>query len=211
MSGAPALRIALDLLHIPSRVHVARSEPLPAGVHSLLRVAVGEETEDTVAIASTGRSHDEIHRAAAFFIEQVLLHPDANSYRVLGATPQATTAELRRNMALLMRWLHPDKDLEGRRAMFANRVTRAWDDLKTADRRSAYDQQANSRRQEKKVSLAKKRRLELMKMRGEKGLAAPARRVHGSRSRSRTGVEEKESLLRRFVAWVGGLTQPYSR
>jgi hypothetical protein len=211
MSGAPALRIALDLLHIPSRVRVARSEPLPPGVHSLLRFAAGEGSEESLAIASKGWSHEEIHKAVEFFIEQVLLHPDADSYRVLGAIPEATTAELRRNMALLMRWLHPDKDSEGRRSMFVNRITRAWDDLKTADRRAAYDQQINSRRQGKKGSWAKKSQLESKKMRGEKRLAAPARRVHGSRSRSRIRVEEKESLLRRFVSWVGGLAQPYSR
>jgi DnaJ-class molecular chaperone len=175
-----------------------------------LRVAAGEESEDARAIALKGRSYDEIHKGAAFFIEQVLLHPDADSYRVLGAAPEATTAELRRNMALLMRWLHPDKDPEGRRSMFVNRVTRAWDDLKTADRRAAYDQQTNSRGQEKNGSGAKKRRLK-SRNRGEKSLATPARRVHGSRSRSRIDVEEKENLLRRFVAWVGGFAQPYSR
>ena len=114
-------------------------------------------------------------------------------------------------MALLMRWLHPDKDLEGRRSMFVNRVTRAWDDLKTADRRAAYDQRINSRKQGKKGSWAKKSQLESKKMRGEKRLVASARRVHGSRSRSPLRVEEKESLLRRFVSWVGGLAQPYSR
>jgi curved DNA-binding protein CbpA len=176
-----------------------------------LRVAVGEECEDSLAFASKGRSHDEIHEAAAFFIEQVLLHPNADSYRVLGATPEATTAELRRNMALLMRWLHPDKDPEGRRSMFVNRVTRAWDDLKTADRRASYDQQTNARRQEKNGSGAKKRRLKSKKLGGKKGLATPGRRVYGSRTRSHIGIEEKESLLRRFVAWVGGFAQPYSR
>jgi hypothetical protein len=208
MSGASALKIALDLLHVPSRVHVARSGPLPPGVDSLLRVAAGEETEDSVAIASNGRSHDEIHKAATFFIEQVLLHSDADSYRVLGATEQATTAELRRNMALLMRWLHPDKDPDGRRSMFANRVTRAWDDLKTADRRAAHDQRTDPRGQEKNRSRSKKRRLKSRKIGGEKGLATTARRAHGARARSRIGGEEKESLLRRFVAWVGGFAQP---
>jgi hypothetical protein len=208
MSGA--LRIALDLLHIPSRVHVARSEPLPPGVYSLLRVAAGEETEDSVAIASKGRSPEEMHKAAAFFIEQVLLHPDADSYRVLGATRGATTAELRRNMALLMRWLHPDKDPEGRRSMFVNRVTRAWDELKTADRRAAYDKQANPTGQEKIGSRGKMWRLKSRKRRGERP-AAPAHRIHRSRSRSRMGVQAKESLLRRFVAWVGGFAQSYSR
>jgi hypothetical protein len=209
MSGAQALRTALDLLHIPSRVHAARLEPLPPGVHSLLRVAVGEETEEALAIVSKGRSHDEIHQAAAFFIEQVLLHRDADSYRVLGATPEATTPELRRNMALLMRWLHPDKDPDGRRSMFAGRVTRAWDDVKTDERRAAYDQRTHFRGQEKNRSRGKKRRSKLGKIRDEKRLVTGISRVHKSRSRSR--INDKESLFGRFVSWVGGLAQPYSR
>src|SRR6201999_2352365 len=103
-----AVRTAIDLIHVPSRVRIARSEPLPSGVHTLLSIAAGEQMEMSAAMASTGRSRDVIQDAAAFFIEQILLHPTADSYRVLGASSEATAAELRRNMALLMRWLHPD-------------------------------------------------------------------------------------------------------
>jgi hypothetical protein len=42
-------------------------------------------------------------------------------------------------MALLLRWLHPDLSRCSERAVFAARVTAAWDDFKTAERRSAYD------------------------------------------------------------------------
>jgi DnaJ-class molecular chaperone len=86
-----------------------------------------------------GRPRDVVREAAAFFIEQVLLHPGADSYRVLGARPDAPNGELRRNMALLLKWLHPDSDRQGQRSVFATRVTRAWNDLKTPERRAAYD------------------------------------------------------------------------
>jgi hypothetical protein len=43
-------------------------------------------------------------------------------------------------MALLLRWLHPDHDPQGARSVFAGRVTRAWNDLKTQERRATYDQ-----------------------------------------------------------------------
>ena len=68
-----------------------------------------------------------------------MFYPEADSYRVLGATAEASKSELRRNMALLLRWLHPDHDPQGARSVFANRVTRAWNDLKTQERRAAYD------------------------------------------------------------------------
>ena len=53
-----------------------------------------------------------VRLAATFFIEQILFAPHADSYRVLGASPQASASELRRNVALLLRWLHPDLDPE---------------------------------------------------------------------------------------------------
>ena len=67
--------------------------------------------------------------------------PEADSYRVLGASPTAANFELRRNMALLLRWLHPDIDQKGERSIFAARMTKAWSDLKTTERRVVYDRQ----------------------------------------------------------------------
>jgi hypothetical protein len=135
-----AIRAAIELLHVPSRVRSARAEPLPAGVDLLLRIAAGEAEAEGTAITSTGRSRQLIRQAAIFFVEQVLLCPNSDSYRVLGADSQASNCELRRNMALLVKWLHPDKYPQGQRSVFASRVTRAWDDLKTQERRASYDE-----------------------------------------------------------------------
>lgn len=134
------VRFAIELLQVPSRVHIVRAEPLPADVDLLLRIAAGDAEAEATAVASTGRSNELIRQAAIFFIEQVLLCPSADSYRVLGADSQANSSELRRNMALLLRWLHPDKGPQEHRFVFANRVTRAWDDLKTPERRALYDE-----------------------------------------------------------------------
>ncbi|HUH84070.1 MAG TPA: hypothetical protein VLX85_05645 [Stellaceae bacterium] len=134
-----ALRAAIGLVHTPLQVKFARSAPLPDGVDLVLRIAAGEREAEQEALAATERSPDVIRAAATFFIQQVLFCPNADSYRVLGATSAASTGELRRNMALLLRWVHPDLDPAGERSMFAARVTRAWNDLKTPDRRSAYD------------------------------------------------------------------------
>ena len=134
-----ALKVAIDLLHLPSRAPHLRLDPLPEGVVMLLRIASG----DAVAIANgaqlSGRSPEIVREAAAFYIEQILLFPGASSYRTLGACQNATAAELRRNMALLLTWLHPDGKRSGGRSIFAARVTRAWEDLKTAERRRVYD------------------------------------------------------------------------
>lgn len=134
-----ALRLAIELVHMPARARALRAEPVPGGVAMLLLIAAGEEATTSEAAALTDRPPDLIKQAAAFFIEQILLFPDADSYRVLGASDKATSVELRRNMALLLRWLHPDVDALAERSMFAGRVTRAWEDLKTPERRAAYD------------------------------------------------------------------------
>lgn len=141
MGDWAALRLALDLHQVPWRVRLVREQPLPAGMLALLNVAAGEVDAEAAAAERLGRPGEAVRQAATFFIEQILLAPGADSYRVLGAGPAATSAELRRNMALLMRWLHPDVAREGEQAVFAARIAEAWNALKTPERRTAYDQE----------------------------------------------------------------------
>ena len=108
MSDRMALKIAIDLMHVPSQVRLLRSEPLPDGVLTVLRIAGGDQEVEGAAAALSDRSPEIVRQASAFFIEQILFAPNADSYRVLGAAPQASAGELRRNVALLLRWLHPD-------------------------------------------------------------------------------------------------------
>ncbi len=172
MAGAAAVRVAIDLVHVPSRVRLFRAEPLPDDVETVLRIAAGDEAAEAAAAAAVGRPRELVRKASAFFIEQILLCPDADSYRVLGADEAATAAELRRNMALLLKWLHPDMDRHGVRSLFAGRVTQAWETLKTPERRAAYDQ---------------------------KRLARAALDRRGSRSRR--SRRRKHAPGSRFVAW----------
>jgi hypothetical protein len=105
----------------------------------LLRIAAGDAAAEQEAVKLADRPLEVIRQAATFFIEQILLAPDTDSYRVLGASPEVVDGELRRNMASLMTWLHPDVTKESDRAVFAPRITTAWNDLKTPERRAAYD------------------------------------------------------------------------
>ncbi len=135
-----ALRLAINLVKMPSRVRHIRSCPLPDSVSILLCVAAGDEAATARAARLAARPNAQVQEAAAFFIEQILLAPGADSYRVLGATPSAAASELRRNMILLLRWLHPDLQGQAERSVFAGRVLLAWSDLKTPARRAAYDE-----------------------------------------------------------------------
>ena len=139
MSDRMALKVAIDLMHVPSQVRLFRSEPLPDGVLTLLRIAAGDAEAESSASLLIDRSRDTLRAAATFFIEQILFAPNSDSYRVLGTSRDASAAELRRNVALLLRWLHPDLDHQSERSIFVGRVTAAWNDLKTPQRRAAYD------------------------------------------------------------------------
>jgi hypothetical protein len=140
MSDRMALKIAIDLMHVPSQVRFYRTEPLPDGVLILLRIAAGDDEAENTASLLADRPRDIVRQAATFFIEQILFAPNADSYRVLGANAPAGAGELRRNVALLLRWLHPDLDPQGERSIFVGRVTAAWNDLKTPERRAVYDE-----------------------------------------------------------------------
>jgi hypothetical protein len=144
MEHASALEAALYLMQSPSQVRLIRSRPLPDGLDVLLRIAANDANTIQQAAEWLGRPPETIRQAAAFFIEQILFSPEADSYRVLGTTLQASNGELRRNMALLLRWLHPDLDPYGERSVFARRVTLAWNDLKTQERREAYDRSSRA-------------------------------------------------------------------
>lgn len=133
------VKAAIALLLTPSRVRIAREQPLPADVDFLLRVVTGDAEAMTIAVATSDHQPDVVLKAAAFFVEQVLLAPDADSYRVLGGHPASNVGDLRRNMTLLLKWLHPDLVASAERSVYASRVTTAWSDLKTPESRALYD------------------------------------------------------------------------
>jgi hypothetical protein len=105
MARVPALKAAVDLLHFPSQAARLRAGPLPEGMPLLLRIASGDAEALKEASEGEGRSPETVREAAAFFLEQVLLRGESDSYR----------------------------------SVFANKVTRAWDAIKTPERRAAYD------------------------------------------------------------------------
>lgn len=152
MSSDVAMRAALTALALPTQLKAMRGSELPPGVDVLLAIAAGDdETCRNAAVLATRRD-DEILRAAEFYIEQILLHADSDSYRVLGASSEADQKTLRSNMALLMRWLHPDSPASAKRAHLTNRVLTAWETVKTPERRAAYDRSLGASRHRLKAT-----------------------------------------------------------
>jgi hypothetical protein len=139
MDETAGLRLALDLLTAPSRIGHARRCELPDGVGLLLRIAAGEKAAIEQAAMFSDHTLDLLERAAVFFIEQVLLTPGTDSYRVLGARRDASDAELRRNFLLLLKCLHPDQTRGGGLSVLVPKIIESWNQLKTIERRAGYD------------------------------------------------------------------------
>jgi hypothetical protein len=198
MDGSAALRLAIDLLHIPSRVRSMRTAALPQDVLTLLEIAAGDAEITRQASEASGRTQEVVRNAATFFIEQVLLAPDSDSYRVLGGNAQTTSGDLRRNMALLLRWLHPDMEHNGNndRSLFAGRVTLAWENLKTAERRAAYD----ATRERRGATTAKQRNR--AKKGPQRAAGAHANNSHHVGSGER-GAQPPNRLLRALLTLFG--------
>ena len=139
---------------MPAQYPKIKAASLPDDVRVLLLIATGNEEEIKKAVESAHRPKETIKKAAIFFIENILLSPDADHYRILGVNPDANSHELRRNMALMIRYLHPDIS-HNKDTTLVTRDTKAWDDLKTADKRAAYDAQRrqNIRRDNRKHNL----------------------------------------------------------
>jgi hypothetical protein len=145
MPRSDALVAAISMLECPHAAKLARSSRLPDGVTFLLEIAAGEAHALSKAAQLTGRTEATLQKAAGFFIEQILLYPGGDSYRILGSDRGTPLAELRRNMALIMRWLHPDLGRDASssnlldKSLFASRITQAWETVKTDERRTAYN------------------------------------------------------------------------
>ena len=145
MPRSDALAAAISMLERPHAAKLARSSRLPEGVTFLLEIAAGEAHALSKAAQLTGRTEATLQKAAGFFIEQILLYPGGDSYRILGADRGTPLGELRRNMALIIRWLHPDLAPDASssnlldKSLFASRIKQAWETVKTDERRTAYN------------------------------------------------------------------------
>jgi hypothetical protein len=136
------LEIALSLHRAPGERFRLRERPLPPGLVHVMEVAAAAPQALQAAAEELREQPAVVLEAARFYLEQVLFAtPDADAYRVLGGTPEASQDTLRLHHRWLQRWLHPDRAQAGDAAVFATRVNQAWSQLRTPELRHAYDVQ----------------------------------------------------------------------
>ncbi|MCX7034404.1 MAG: DnaJ domain-containing protein [Arenimonas sp.] len=145
-AAGQALEQALACHRAPARLAAAQSRPLPEGMLVLLRLAAGDQAMAAECAQASGVSEAMVAEAAAFFIQQVLFAPGANSYRMLGVNPDAPDERIKEHYRWLVRWLHPDRNTDGWDSVYADRVNIAWQSLRTPERRRSYDEDLASGR-----------------------------------------------------------------
>lgn len=114
-----------------------RRQALSAGVTQVLRLAAGQSAALAEATDVTGWASDALVDASRFFVEQQLLarELEGDPWRVLGVSPGADTELVREHRRLLMALVHPDRGEDWATA-YADRVNRAWRQLKTEEGRA---------------------------------------------------------------------------
>jgi hypothetical protein len=125
MSGPRGIALALDLARMPALAHSIEKPPLPTDIFEIMRIATGSPEICQSASQVTGQPPAVLIEAARFYLQQMLLRPDADPYRVLGLPAGASRELARRHMRCLLQWLHPDVNREWD-SVYAERVLKAY-------------------------------------------------------------------------------------
>ncbi len=125
MAGPRGIDLALDLARMPSLAHSIDKTPLPEDIFDVMRIAAGTPEVCQSASRATGQSVSTVIEAARFYLQQMVLRPDADPFHVLGLPPGASRELARRHLRCLLQWLHPDvnKDWD---SIYTERVLKAW-------------------------------------------------------------------------------------
>jgi hypothetical protein len=133
MTQPHVIELALDLARMPALARSSVVPPLPPNIIELMRIAAASPEACQAAVAQTGEPRHVLIEAARFYLQQVLLRPDADCYRILGIQPAAPRATAREHMRWLLEWLHPDRNSNSWDAVYAERVLKAWREVSGAN------------------------------------------------------------------------------
>ena len=117
MAPQRAVDLALDLVRMPAVASSMAAAPIPTDVLDVVRIAA-ESPEHC-------RAERALIEAARFYVQQILLRPEADCYRILGLRPGDSREKARTHMRWLLEWLHPDRN-HGWDAIYAKRIVKAW-------------------------------------------------------------------------------------
>ena len=117
-----ALQIALELFRSPLQVRSVQRLPLPKGVLQVIRIAAGDELDESVIEATFGWKEPDVRAAAVFFLQQILFEKGSNPFRLLGLSHDANLEDLKNHRRALLKWLHPDRNVNKWESVLLQRV-----------------------------------------------------------------------------------------
>src|SRR5690606_12851751 len=103
MTAPGALDAAFGLARMPNLAGALREQPLPEDVLVLIRIAAGSE-QDLERERERYRCTDSALKSVSeLYLQQVILHPKADSYRLLAAGPDASKDTISEHRKWLMK------------------------------------------------------------------------------------------------------------
>ena len=126
MSPDSAVLAALDLHRRPSLSTTLQGRPVPNDVLLVIRGAAGCPETIATLRARTGAPAELLREACALYIQRVMLFQHASPYRIFGAEPGTSRADLRQRLRWLLLWLHPDHNRNEWQAAYTRRIIEAW-------------------------------------------------------------------------------------
>ncbi|ATQ69556.1 MULTISPECIES: hypothetical protein [Methylosinus] len=126
MRADTALFHALELAIAPRLAARLRRRPLPDDVLEVIRIAAGCDATLEQAATLVRREPKFVKAAAQFYVLQIVLHPGADCYRMLGVREGASRDVMRLHLRWLLLWLHPDRSDSEWRSGYARMVLAAW-------------------------------------------------------------------------------------
>jgi hypothetical protein len=121
-----ALFHALELAMAPRLTSSLQRRPLPDDVLEVIRIAAGCDATLEQAATLFHREPKFVKSAAQFYVLQIVLHPGADCYRMLGVREGAPRDVMRLHLRWLLLWLHPDRSDSEWRSGYARMVLAAW-------------------------------------------------------------------------------------
>ncbi len=127
MAGESALSLARALFDEPALRHDLRRRPVPGDLDQVLALIGNDGRQVERVAAALGADPGRLQQAARFYVQEILLFPGADDYRLLGVIPGTDSATLKHHYRILRSWLHPDRtDADPGRTAHAARINAAY-------------------------------------------------------------------------------------
>lgn len=121
-----AFSCAIELWRMPMLAPAIRRQPLPPDVLELIKLAAGSSRALALAREWADWPAQRWRDVACFYLQEIVLHQQADAYRLLGANPDATLNRLGEHRRWMLKWLHPDRNAEKWVQAGFVRVQDAW-------------------------------------------------------------------------------------